>query len=292
MYIGGIMEEKKIGKQFNIFKLISYLSIGSLIAMLGLFVLIIMDFIPFNRFMFVLIGVLTVVSLTMSLATPWAKRNSEGKNKVLSYVMLGLIGLAMILWIIVVFLLLGIYNKIVANSVTTKNIAVAVNFIQACIIITLQVVFASVIALKISNFGKENMVLQVLTYLGYVIIDFFACYLVTRITFNNDGIKFHSLTLLTNKASITILIFAVIIVGVVEGFNKGRIKRMQKDQAEQGLAGELKGKKQTKINQTESQSNKAEDAEAKLEKLKALLDKNLITQEEYDKKKQEIIKDL
>ncbi len=284
------MGTKDTNTKGRVFKTISYLSIGSLVAMLFLFILMVMNIIPFSSGLFALIGVLFVVSLAMSLATPWAKRVSEGRYKILSYVFLGLIAVAMILWIVVVFLLLNLYNKVIDDIDVGDSFISTIKFIQVCVIITIQVIFGSIIATKISNFGKNNIVLQVFTYIGYVILDFYLSYIVSRLAFVDSEIVTKDADLLTSKVGLTVLLFAIVIVGVVEGYNKSRIKRIQKDAVERSLVSELEPvEKKKKAEPAQTETKQEETAEEKLTKLKSLLDKNLITQEEYDKKKEDII---
>ena len=198
--------------------------------------------------------------------------------------MIGILAAFAILWIVTIFVAANFIEKI--NTVTEAKAVSFYNYLQFVLIASLQFIFASFVANKVANFGKSNIALQVFNYLSVVMVDVWFCKLFTLVTFPNGNFKLSDPSFLTSRGWWTLLLIAAAILSITQASITRIYKRRKRDLAEQAMGEQVEG-----VFNVEA-PKKEKSAQEKLKDLKKMLDDELITKEEYDEKRQAILKDM
>lgn len=292
----------KNNKDRKIFKLLQSLSIYLMIACVAIVVVAVFGYIKMNSFLFTLIAILFVLALALSLCLPWAKRLTDKRLKILSIVFLSIIASCALCWIISIIMCNIIFTNVVKLDVSEAKFRSYLRmfaFIKFTLIYTVVIFIASEIAGNISKFGKEKLVLQILNALGYIVMGIVIIALLNIVTIRENakelsdtfGISKGSIAVLKSKLLWMSFVMAVFIVAITNGLTKAQYARMQKNLADKEIYGQNNDyeiDKKLELSQTAKEEQK-EDIEVKLDKLKSMLDNNIITQEEYDQKRKDII---
>lgn len=235
-----------------------------------------------------------VIGLGGFTALPWVRVFEGFKDKryrITAIVFLVVAGVCVILWIICVWLIVGLINEAMNGDFEKiiTDLLSSLNIIRASIIVSLQFVVASYIAKNIIKYNKTLLPYQVLAGLSQLFLDFFICLVLTAITITTEGVEFSkSAVLLTNRWTWALLVIAVILgafpsVVFRRTDRRNMMKYAAKDLKE--VVGDDDGEKAPAANATAT-------LDEKLAKIKDLLDKGLITQEEYDKKREDILNSI
>jgi len=296
-----IIEERGKGK---VYKIINNSSIVGMFAAVSLLVLMITGIINWHStWVGIIIGI-AVLCICCNLALPWILRVERKEFVKLSYVFIGLIAVCAILWISCDIVVISQYIKI-KNAINSnvsdaesikiiKNVIGSMNFLKVAFCLSLQFSVASFVATYITRFKKEMIPLQVIAYISYIIIDVWVTSALFSLNIRNNFeeiskvskiiyINLDLLKFLISKYVIVALILAVVYIGISKVImNKVLInKRLKVDDKQTETIS-------SKTDEKTSNSN----ISSRLEQLKEMLDKNLITQEEYNKKREEILKDI
>lgn len=279
-------ERNKKSKGGTLFRTINTIAILGIFLALGLFVLSIFGLLKFSATTFGLIGTVLCLCVGCWLMLPWLAYLEQKKNKIVSIVFICLNILIPVLWTFAIWFL-------IAQTKSGAITAGTLTFVKYVIIISLQFAVVSFIANTITRYGKKFLVLQVVAYISYIYFDFYLSYALACISFTaNDGIVFSgALNVLGNKILLMFFVLSLLYVIISNNFLGRRYQR--KRSAADVLIDMLpdgQGSTQeptTTVSNTESQS-----IEEQLQTLQNLLDKNLITQEEYNKKREDLLNKL
>lgn len=248
-----------------------------------------------------------VVGVGGMVALPWVRVFEALKEKpfrITAIVFLALLGVCVILWIVCVWLIVGLVKQVSTDMdiKTLSSLVNSLNTIRVSIIISLQFVIASYIAKNIIKYRKTLIPYQVLAGVSQLFIDFFLCLVLTAITITTEGVEFSDTAiLLTNRWTWALFVIAIVL-GIFPNVVFRRVDRRRLLEARSSGVHETYGAEtanNTNANNAnapifDNVSNNAEttSVDEKLRKLKELLDKGLITQEEYDKKREDIINNI
>lgn len=293
------------------YKIINTSSVIGLFVAVGLLVLMITGFIGWSSAMVGLTLGIAIVCFCCILALPWVRRLEKGEFKIMSYVFLGLVTLCCILWVIADIIIIKQYRNIRLASnggftdeetaAFTKSLLHSLNYFKFTTFITIQFSVASFVAAVIIKLRKNMLVLQGVAYASYAICDFWISGLLLSISVKSNAKFGDSLVLdeifsvnsgflkfLASKAMLTILLLAIAYVIVSNVIIKKQEQRMIKNANEQAIygSGEKGSKEEVALEPAK------ESVEIKLEKLKKMFENDLISKEEYEAKKSEILKDL
>lgn len=277
----------------KLYRLVQLLSISIFLIAVILVIFEIFQILPMSANTNGIVFSVGVLGLGGMVALPWV-RVFEGfkdkRYKITAIVFLSIAGVCVILWIVCVWLIVGLIKKVTNDIDETvfKGLITSLNTIRASIIVSLQFVVSSYIAKNIIKYNKTLLPYQVLAGLSQLFLDFFLCLVLTAITITTKGMVEFSSTayLLTNRWTYALLAIALVL-GIFPSvvFRRTDRRNMMKYAA-----------KDLKDIVNDDDGDKAENATAtsdeKLQKIKELLDKGLITQEEYDKKREDIINSI
>lgn len=268
-----------------------------LIVCAAVFVLSMFGYVKMNVGVFTTLGLLIILCLAISMSIPWVRRLQDNRLKILSFVFLGVISVCAIFWIISLFMGVGLFKALSKkdSSYTVEKLIFLLNFIKVTLIITVQVVVASTVAGNITKFGKERIPLQVMYYLGLIVIDIILTSLFSIIKIKSAteiGFSETSVNILTSKFMWALFFVSVVIIGIANGFGKAQARRNQQALHEKEIFGENNDLKLERLEENAFEQNKDESVEEKLATLNKLYQNNLISQEEYEAKRAEILKNL
>lgn len=274
-------------KPSGLYRLVTNISIISVFVAVGLIVISVAGIIKMNTFLFGLIATIAIVSIACLLLLPWVRVYEKGEHKMIAIVFLVLIALCALLWLIAVYMGIGIYVKIRDNISADETGLATLKFVKVTLIISLQLLVASLIAGTIIRYKSKMLVFQIITYLSNLFFDIYVtCFLLCLSIVPEKGLQISkNIKLLGNKIALTLFILSILYMiissKVMQVIESRRFRNAVEDNYE--IDGSEKVQESAKTQ---------ESAEQKLESLKNMLDKNLISQEEYDKKKAEILNDM
>ncbi len=270
----------------KLYQIVSNIAIVGIFIAVALLVLAVFKIFKTNTFMFGLIATIALLSIGCLMLLPWLKNFEKGINKKTSIVFMCFVIICTALWIICVFLILNLYSKSQADASNT-SLAGMLKFLKITLIISLQFMMSSLIASTIIKYKNKMIFFQAITYLSNLYFDFYVTFFLCCLTITpNEGLEIaNSIKFLFNKLILVLFVLSIIYMFISSSIMKSVEAKRFKSAVEDNY--EIDGT--TKSN---SNSQLETSPEQKLEKLKNLLDKNLITQEEYDKKKENILKDM
>ena len=145
---------------------------------------------------------------------------------------------------------------------------------------------ASLIGNVVTKYKKSLLPFQVITYISNIFVDFYFTFFMlclkideTKAIQINSNAKF-----LTSKAMIVLIILAVLFTAI-----SNKLMRVIETRKLKNITEDMS---QTRVIGNENDEVNEDSMEAKLEKIKNLYEKQLITKEEYEEKRAEIIKNL
>ena len=285
------MENKN--KKFNLFKTLQN------IALIGLFLVIGFGTMFFltsrNSVTIELTLILGFALLGVLLVLPWAKYMEQKEYKIVSIVFLVATAVCVVLWEISTIIIFAAYRS---NNFSTGIL----QLVRITLVISLQLLISSFIGQFIIKYRAKYIPFQVIAYLSLVCIDFYVSTMLFGITIGNGDISYSDTVknmLFFNPLVRNFLILALVYLSVTLGVIGGARKRRVRNAI---LASKRKLNQDIGLidldddDEEETPTNKATetkpDAEAQLEKLKNMLDKGLITQDEYNTKRQAIIENM
>lgn len=279
----------------------------------GLVVLMIMGTIKCTSSVVGIVAAIAILCFSCILALPWIRKIENNEFKVLSYVFLGIVALSCLLWIISDIVIISQYKVIKAaslkdeltNEESTKlfnSLVGSLNYLKTAVFISIQFSVASFVATGVTKYRKTMLPFQVITYVSYLLCDlwistFLFTINVKKINASNVGdinkifiINENLLKFLTSKAIVTIFVIAIAYVIIANAIIKRQEQRRLKNASEDLAKGNVAVV--TSANSQETPVATVETPEEKLAKLKSMYEKELITKEEYETKKNDILKDM
>lgn len=282
----------------RLYRTISMTAILGSFVIAGLLVLAITKVFSMNSTIFGLLGTLGFFCIGCLLILPWIKKLEKGEFKKTSIVFLSFVVVCVLLWVISLWMGISIYNKIRdgAQTLSDKDVFSTLNFIKGTLIVSLQFMVVSVVATCATRYQKTLLLFQGITYLSYAYLDFYFTFFLACVKFNYEAKKIgisDSVSFLGNRFVITILILAVVYVIIANAIMKRVEMRKSQNAMEEmyKMSGNIDEYKE-KVNSVTQDQPQEKTVEERLAELKNMLDKELITNEEYEKKKEEILKDI
>lgn len=238
-----------------------------------------------------IVAIVFIITALLGLSIPWAVNIQKKENTKLSIIFLSFVGVCAVFWIISAFLVYNIVKQVTLGN-EPSQFSASIVFIQVSLFISLQFAFANMIATNITKYKKDLLVFQIIMYISHVFLDFYLSLLVWsfKIT-ESGGLEFgdHAYLLL-NPIMLTVLAIALVYI-VISNVILTRIQRRKN----RGLIGTIAESYHSTLSDSEQspQTPAAQEAqpstEDRLAKLKEMYDKQIITQEEYEAKRKDII---
>ena len=286
------INSKMIG-QGKLYRTLSSIAfIGVFIAM-GIIVLSIMGTIPaLNATLWGIVASFAIICLGIISTLPWIRRIEKNEFKKVSIIFVAFIAACAILWLICLWLIIAMILKEDPSSSLWFLL-----ILQIAIVLSLQLMVATFVGNVLIKCGKTMIVVQVISYLSYLFVDFYLSFLVCSVVIDPTGANQVSLnetmaSVITNFTVVTIFVLAVVYSLIANSIIKSIENRRVKAMTEEALLRNVQQNNQQLTQQNAPIAPQTETAEDKLAKLKDLYDKHLITEEEYNKKRNDILSQL
>ena len=274
----------------KLYKIISSIAIIGIFAAAGLLVLAFTDSLPLSAISFGFVFSVAVICLGAISTLPWIRRFENNDNKKIATAFLIVIGVCVLLWLICVWLGVIIYKRAQAD-IESLNAAIALIWIiKITLLISLQLIVSSTITNVLLKYKKTLIPFQVVTYASHLYIDFYLTYLILCLGVNSEGpYVSEGISFLGHKAAWVLLILAFVYAIISSSILRSiEVKKMRNEAKETAANG---AKDETAQKQQEA-AKTSDTPQQKLENLKKMYEQELITKEEYEQKRSEIIKDL
>lgn len=291
--------EKETAKKFNLYKFLNNASIVTTFLAATVIVLVVTGALPFNPLLIDLVSAVIIACIGCLMCLPWAKHLEKKELKVYAIVFLCFIGVCAILWLIGVILAVNMFKVAITDSVNIGEFTKTLYFIKYSVLITAQLITSNFIAINILRFKKRYLPWQIINYLSFAYIDFYASYFIFCLSPSTEtGIAISPVAeILISKAMITMIALAIVYIAISLSVIKAQEMRRLGYVRRRGRFGRVYWEPAIPL-QAEVEDEKKEEksapagAEEKLEKIKKLLDSGMITQEEYEEKRKKIIEDI
>lgn len=289
-------------KDGKIYKLLQLLSISVFLGVAVLLIFEVFKLLPINATANGFIISAGVVGLGGMVALPWVRvfESFKGEKpiRITAIVMLSVIGVCVILWIICVWLIVSL-----VKNLDTKSLAYVTNSfnaIRATLIASLQFVIASNITMNVVKYRKTLLPYQIMSALAKIFIDvwFTLAFLAFSISAKGDFVINKAANIFTNRWMWAFLTIAVLLTAFPsyvfrrtdrKNLLKAKNQTLKEDLKEMLGGDDKKSVENKDANKPDPFSAGDESVEQKLKKIKDLLDNGLITQEEYDAKRADIL---
>lgn len=282
-------------KKSKTYKVLQTIAIIGMFIIAALLILGIMGIIKLGANLFTAMGLIFVLCMGCLMALPWANYLSNKMYKVVSIVFLVITAVCCILWIIVVVMLRSIISSLGAETFDEARLWSLLNFIKVATMITIQFITATYIATCIIRYKKTMIVFQVISYIGVVFLDIYGTLLINCLVISGSSISINQAlgSFLFSRIMFTILLFAIAFAAIANIALSRNLDRKMKESLISSMEKQERAEEKAEKNGTgSSETEGKESAEVRLEKLKKAYESDLITKEEYEKKREEILKDL
>ena len=249
-----------------------------------------------NAYLWGAVASIAILSLGIISSLPWIRRIEKKEFKVVSLVFAIFIAACVLLWLVCLWMIVVIIG--------TQNAESAIwfaQFLKITIIVSLQLMVATFVGNVIIKCGKTMLAIQVISDLSYLFVDFYLSYLLICISI--DPLASSPVSINTDALGVLgkgwmvalfvlALVYCLISNAIIKSVENRRVKAIAEDFV---LKAQEQSQAQTTVNINVVGGEKVEakeTAEQKLAKLKDLYDKQLITESDYNKKRDEILKDL
>ncbi len=276
------MEKQKMSHE-KLYRLIQTIAVIGLFASVALAIMMSFKVLPYSTATLSIVLVVLVISASCMMVLPWVKQLSKGEFKILCYVMFGVAAASCILWTADV-----IVGVNMVNTIQDSSSAAAISqlrFLKVSLILSFQFIVACSVASFVVKYRKTMVAFQVITYISNLYIDFYGSYALACIKITNDGLSFvGSTAFIGNKFAIMFAVMALAFVSISNAVIRSMDRRRQRE----ALAPVFESQEK----QTAATALNGKSVQEKLKELKSMLDDKLITEEEYAKKRDELINQL
>ena len=285
------------GAHGKIYQAINSFAMTGVFIIAGVIILSIFGTIQLTSTIVGLCGTVIFLCIAAMLTLPWVKWIEKKQHKKLAIIFICLIATCCILWTICLWLGISLYRQFRDGATEETRITLinTIKIIQISLVISLQFLIASAITNGIIKYKKTYITFQSLSYASYLYLDFYITTFLLCLTFatNADGNPYISIangiTILTHTSSLILLAIAAVFMAISNGF----MKKLEKSRSQNIMEKTIEYAEQNQFakenNTTKAKEEQEESIDKKLEQLKALLDKQLISQEEYDQKRKELL---
>jgi len=272
----------------KMYKTVSNISIAGVFIACTILVFAFAGYFKLTPFVFGLVGTIFIICFACLFILPWVRIYEKYEFKKTSLIFMISLMVCAVLWAICLYMGIDVFNKIAADSDKALSATIStVNIIKFTLIATVQILIASFVGQTIVKYRKTLVPFQIITYISYLFVDFYITFLLVCVQLNTEGLSINEhISILGNRLILTLFALSLVFMAISSVVIKRmEARRIQEHVADTYIEATAEEKVEEKINESKT-------AEDKLEEIKNLLNKNLITQEEYDKKREEILKDL
>lgn len=280
----------------KIYKLVQMISIGVIIIAAAVLIFGVAGMITLGTTGTGLVCTVGVIGIGAFSALPWVRVLEALKAKryrITAIVFLAISGVCVILWIICVWLIINLVKTAMSGNIDidyAKDIIGTLNTLRTVIIVSFQLTVSSFIAKNVIKYNKTLIPYQVMAGVAQVYFDFFICLLLTAFTITTEGeFKISDTAEWLTKAWPYAFLAIAVIISI---FTSVVFRRVDRRNMMKYAANQLKEEGGENKTEGTSAENAVAPADEKLQKIKELLDKGLITQEEYDKKREDILNSI
>lgn len=229
---------------------------------------------------------------------PWVRifeRIKDKRFRIMSIVFMALVGVVVVLWLVCAWQIIAVVDKALSNPDGDELVVDVINIIntmRGVFIASLQIMIASAVATNIVKYRKTMMVYQALNGAALLYMDFYISLLMTAITVNSDIEPTLSATAgwIISPVLGALFFVALIILGVVGSvFTRAERRRLI------ATANEAAGSEKSSDSDKKFDGAASADTESeadKFKKLQELYDSGMITKEEFEQKRAEILNRL
>ncbi|MDE7395588.1 MAG: SHOCT domain-containing protein [Clostridiales bacterium] len=287
-------EIQKGGKLYNTLHTVAIIGI---FASLALYIIWALEIIPRSANMFGFIGTLFALCIAVFSGLYWVRLFEKKTFTKVAIVFMALTVVQTILWIVCFWMGVGVYKDFKGligghdNADTIKHLTRTLNFIKATGIFSIQFSVANFVATNFTKYRKTLIVFQAIAGLSYLLFDFYVTYALSCVHIGTSTFAFtDKLHIFTNKIMWAVFVIALLYVSlsgnIIRSITSRRVENKILDEMEEDH--NPLGAPQNRNAEKPEQQSTAE----RLEKLKSLLEQGLITQEEYDRKRSEILESV
>lgn len=301
------MEIKKPGK---LYKTLSTISTVGLFITVGLLVTGLLQgyLSPITA---LILSIFTIIFAGCMLSLVWINNIENKRYTKTSIVFLAFTVLCCLLWIAAAIMVYVILVKSASNK--SYNPTALLRFIKIAGIISIQFVVSNIITRNLIKYKKSYIAFQIIMYISCLFVDFYVSMFALGIQFTPEKGMSISKTIgsfLFSGGMITTFILFVVYIAIANSVlngiqtkkNGGHSNRRRRtligslvDEIENGsfeeVSVENKPSNETKVVEQEEKKEK-ESPQERLTKLKQLFEGGLITEEEFNAKKQEILEEM
>lgn len=244
-----------------------------------------------NTFMIdvlIILGIICFGCISVLPATRIITKETNKKNHIWAYLIIGLTSLTCLLWIIFVFV-----GQNFITGLSTGNVDASLEgiwgYAKIVIFITIQTILFNIIISNIFTFKKEYIAFQIIMYISNFIVDLWFSIVVLSIVTTSDDLTFTANWLMSSKIIWTIFVLSLAFTILASAIMKSIIKKRTRD---------LTLDKQTILKTVNDNCNSGNSTieensiEERLKKLENLKNSGMITEEEYVNKKAKILEEL
>ena len=234
-----------------------------------------------------------VISLGLISVLPWVRKYERGEYKTLSIVFIIFVAVCVVLWLICVWLIIHMINSQNAN-----NLVWLLWFIKVTLLVSLQLMVATVAGNLWTKCRNTMIPFQVITYASYGFVDFYFSYLLFCVKINPTnsanplGLNTDALGALGTSFMITVLAIALVYMSISNFIIKKMEARRLVNMATDNFADMLTDQKddsQKAVDENNASAPATKTMEEELTSLKDMLDKGILTKEEYDEARKNVI---
>ena len=285
----------------KLYRTISTIAITGLFLTVGIIILAVMQMFAMSVGLGCTIAVIAIICSSCLIALPWVRLLERGDFKKTSIVFLCLDIVCGLLWIICAILVSSIISKSINGTITDNYVYNTLRLIKISLVITVQFFVASFIGNGITKYRSTMIAFQVIAYLSYLLFDFFISILLFCIGFKDGEIFFNEelFAIINNRAMWTLFVISIFYCAISSGIMNRQVLRRAKNIADDAFMDSVKDEVEFRKTQKEgkavediAEENTEVEAEERLKKLKNMYDKDLITKEEYEQKRKDILKDM
>lgn len=264
---------KNKSKKFNAYALTTNLLIVGLFLAVGFIALIATGVISASTLSLNIVLILAFICLLGVANLPWVKRLQNKEHKIFSIIILTVSAVMLVLWSVTSVLTVNcIFNAI---NDATFSISI-VKLLRIVLIISMQYIITLLVSGCVLRYKKSYIPLQVIMYSSNLFLDFYATYffLCLRISAEEGLTLSSNISLLLVKPMWVTLIISVLFTSLCYSL--------------------IRWIEYSKLKRITNNSKLLEDDSItiKLSKLNELKENNIISEEEYNKRKEDILSNI
>ena len=284
---GGLHDVLEAEPHSKLYKLLMWFSVAGLFITFAVLVLGFTKAIALSSGIVLLVCIILILCLGVLISLPWIRHLEKKEFKIPSIVFLAFNALTVVLLIVCAFLIWNMYKGYKDGNDIFQYTKSLTTF-QVVFVITLQTTVATIIGTQYLRYQKKWLPLQIIIYVAYVFVDFYVTFAICCLRFQHGedwlalsgGVNF-----LTNKLVLTLLGLAAAYALFANSLIYRSMKRKFRRSMYRSNVSQAEQPKEVAAKETPSAKDRLGD-------LKKMLDDGLITEDEYNKKKEEILKNM